>query len=127
MGIKAIKAVEPEANHGILEVDLSEWAGEGAVVRFRQPKAADIFPDGTALKALQVAYPEMNHGMLVNLSIIARCYVAEADDPGEIAPIRALADLSRSNRHAFFHLYEGFVDKFLLTDVIAKVDEAKND
>ena len=44
MGIKAIKAVEPEANHGILDVDLSEWAGEGAVVRFRQPKAADIFP-----------------------------------------------------------------------------------
>jgi len=62
MGIKAIKAVEPEANHGILEVDLSEWAGEGAVVRFRQPKAADIFPDGTALKALQVSYPEMNQG-----------------------------------------------------------------
>ena len=127
MGIKAIKAVEPEANHGILEVDLSEWAGEGAVVRFRQPKAADIFPDGTALKALQVSYPEMNHGMLVNLSIIARCYVADIDDPGEVAPIRALADLSRSNRFAFFHIYEGFVDKFLITDVVAKVEEAKND
>ena len=126
MGIKAIKAVEPEAYHGILEVDLSEWAGEGAVVRFRQPKAADIFPDGTALKALQIAYPEMNHGMLVNLSIIARCYVAEADDPGEIAPIRALADLSRSNRFAFFHLYEAFVDKFLVTNIVAEVDEAKN-
>jgi hypothetical protein len=126
MGIKAIKAVEPEANHGILEVDLSEWAGEGAIVRFRQPKAADIFPDGTALKALQIAYPEMNHGMLVNLSIIARCYVAEADDPGEIAPIRALADLSRSNRFAFFHLYEAFVDKFLVTNIVAEVDEAKN-
>jgi hypothetical protein len=101
MGIKAIKAVEPEANHGILEVDLSEWAGEGAIVRFRQPKAADIFPDGTALKALQIAYPEMNHGMLVNLSIIARCY-------------------------AFFHLYEAFVDKFLVTNIVAEVDEAKN-
>ncbi len=126
MGIKAIKAVEPEVNHGILEVDLSEWAGEGAIVRFRQPKAADIFPDGTALKALQIAYPEMNHGMLVNLSIIARCYVAEADDPGEIAPIRALADLSRSNRFAFFHLYEAFVDKFLVTNIVAEVDEAKN-
>jgi hypothetical protein len=68
----------------------------------------------------------MNHGMLVNLSIIARCYVAEADDPGEIAPIRALADLSRSNRFAFFHLYEAFVDKFLVTNIVAEVDEAKN-
>jgi hypothetical protein len=126
MGIKAIKAVEPEANHGILEVDLSEWAGEGAVVRFRQPKAADIFPDGAGLKALQVAYPEMNQGMLVNLAIIAKCYVAEPDDPGEIAPIRALADLSRSNRFAFFHLYEAFVDKFLVTNIVAEVDEAKN-
>ena len=29
MGIKAIKAVAPEVEHGILEVDLSEWAGEG--------------------------------------------------------------------------------------------------
>ena len=127
MGIKAIKAVEPEANHGILEVDLSEWAGEGAVVRFRQPKAADIFPDGTALKALQVSYPEMNQGLQVNLSIIAKCYVADIDDPGEVAPIRALADLSRSNRFAFFHIYEAFVDKFLITDVVAKVEEAKND
>lgn len=126
MGIKAIKAVEPEANHGILEVDLSEWAGQGAIVRFRQPKAADIFPDGTALKALQIAYPEMNQGLLVNLSIIAKCYVPEADDPGEIAPVRALADLSRSNRFAFFHLYEAFVDKFLVTNVVAEVDEAKN-
>lgn len=50
MGIKAIKAVEAEADHGILEVDLSEWAGEGAVVRFRQPKAADYFPDAGDLQ-----------------------------------------------------------------------------
>lgn len=126
MGIKAIKAVEPEVEHGILEVDLSQWAGEGAIVRFRQPKAADIFPDGNGLKTLQIAYPEMNHGMLVNLAIIARCYVAEPDDPGEIAPVRALADLSRSNRFAFFHLYEAFVDKFLITDAVAEVEEAKN-
>lgn len=126
MGIKAIKAVEPEANHGILEVDLSQWAGEGAVVRFRQPKAADIFPDGNGLKQLQIAYPEMNHGMLVNLSIIARCYVSEPDDPGEVSPVRALADLSRSNRYAFFHLYEAFVDKFLINDPVAEVEEAKN-
>jgi len=126
MGIKAIKAVEPEANHGILEVDLSPWAGEGAIVRFRQPKAADIFPDGNGLKTLQIAYPEMNHGMLVNLAIIARCYVSEPDDPGEVSPVRALADLSRSNRFAFFHLYEAFVDKFLITDAIAEVEEAKN-
>jgi hypothetical protein len=126
MGIKAIKAVEPEANHGILEVDLSQWAGEGAIVRFRQPKAADIFPDGNGLKTLQIAYPEMNHGMLVNLAIIARCYVPEPDDPGEVSPVRALADLSRSNRFAFFHLYEAFVDKFLITDAVAEVEEAKN-
>ena len=32
MGIKAIKAVEAEADHGILEVDLSEWAGEGDLI-----------------------------------------------------------------------------------------------
>ena len=64
--------------------------------------------------------------MLVNLSIIAKCYVPDADDPGEIAPIRALADLSRSNRFAFFHLYEAFVDKFLITDAVAEVEEAKN-
>jgi hypothetical protein len=49
------------------------------------------------------------------------------DDPGDVAPIRALADLSRSNRFAFFHIYEQFVDKFLITDVVGKVQEAKND
>ena len=69
----------------------------------------------------------MTQGLLVNLSIIAKCYVADMDDPGDVAPMRALADLSRSNRFAFFHLYEKFVDKFLITDVVAKVEEAKND
>jgi hypothetical protein len=126
MGIKAIKAIEPEANLGILEVDLSEWAGEGAVVRFRQPKAADIFPDGAGLKALQVAYPEMPRGMLVNIAIVAKCYVADIDDPGDEPFVRVLGHLSRSNRKAFFHLYEAFVDKFLAPDIVAEVEEAKN-
>ena len=127
MGIKAIKAVEPEVEHGILEVDLSEWAGEGATVKFRQPKAADYFPDARELQRIRMSYAEMAPNLLVNCLIIGKCYIPDMDDPSDAAFIRVLLDLSRKNTQAFYAIYWSFIGKYIDVSVTKEVDEAKND
>jgi len=127
MGIKAIKAVAPEVEHGILEVDLSERAGEGAVVKFRQPKAADYFPDASELQKIRMSYAEMAPNLLVNCLIIGKCYIPDIDDPSDVAFIRVLLDLSRKNTQAFYAIYWSFIGKYIDVSVTKEVDEAKND
>ena len=127
MGIKAIKAVEPEVEHGILEVDLSQWAGEGAMVKFRQPKAADYFPDNAELHKLRISYAEVAPNLLVNCLIIGKCYIPDMDDPSDVAFIRVLLDLSRKNTQAFYAIYWAFIHKYVDVSVTEEVDEAKND
>jgi hypothetical protein len=127
MGIKAIKAVEPEVEHGILEVDLSEWAGEGAMIKFRQPKAADYFPDAGDLQKLRISYAEVAPNLLVNCLIIGKCYIPDMDDPSDVAFIRVLLDLSRKNTQAFYAIYWSFIHKYIDVPVTEKVEEAKND
>ena len=101
MGIKAIKAVEPEVEHGILEVDLSVWAGEGAIVKFRQPKAADYFPDATELQKIRMSYAEMAPNLLVNCLIIGKCYIPDVDDPQDAVVAQMYKnDLEAFNRKA---------------------------
>ncbi len=127
MGIKAIKAIQPKEDRGILEVDLSEWAGEGTSVRFRQPKAADLFPDSSELMKLHTSYPEVSPNMAFNCMVIARCYVVDVDDSGEEAFLKVLMDLSRQNDTAFFAIYWAFVGKYMDMNIKAKVSEAKNE
>lgn len=127
MGIKAIKAVEPEVEHGILEVDLSQWAGDGAMVKFRQPKAADYFPDNGELQKLRISYAEVAPNLLVNCLIIGKCYIPDIDDPSDVAFIRVLLDLSRKNTQAFYAIYWAFIHKYVDVSITEEVDEAKND
>ena len=127
MGIKAIKAVEAEADHGILEVDLSEWAGEGAVVRFRQPKAADYFPDASELQRIRMSYAEMAPNLLVNCLIIGKCYIPDIDDPSDAAFIRVLLDLRRKNTLALFVITWWLFGIFFVVSFTKAVDEEKND
>jgi len=127
MGIKAIKAIEAEVDHGILEVDLSPWAGEGATVKFRQPKAADYFPDSAELMKLRISYADMAPNLLVNCLIIGRCYIPDIDDPQDVAFIRTLLDLSRHNTQAFYAIYWAFIYKYINVSVADEVKDAKNE
>jgi hypothetical protein len=45
MSLSNLKQIPKDADRGILVVDLSSIAGDGAELRFREPKAADLFPD----------------------------------------------------------------------------------
>lgn len=127
MGIKAIKAIQPEENKGTLEVDLSQWAGEGAIVKFRQPKAADYFPDANDLLKLRVSYPEVAQNLLVNCVIIGRCYIADIDDPQDDAFIKVLMDLSRQNTQAFYAIYWAFIAKYIDVSMTEEVKDAKKE
>jgi hypothetical protein len=127
MGIKALKSIEPESNKGTLEIDLSAFAGEGATVKFRQPKAADYFPDSADLLKLRTAYPEVAQNLLVNCIIIGRCYIPDVDDPQDAAFIKVLMDLSRQNTKAFYLIYWSFIGKYVEADMPEEIKTAKNE
>ena len=127
MGIKSLKAIEAEPSKGVLEIDLSEFAGEGASIKFRQPKAADYFPDSADLQKLRTAYPEVAQNLLVNCIIIGRCYIPDLDDPQDDAFIKVLMDLRRHNMKAFYLIYWAFIAKYVESDMSAEIKSAKNE
>jgi len=53
MALSNLKQIPKDADKGTLVVDLSDIAGDGAELRFREPKAADLFPDSKELQSLR--------------------------------------------------------------------------
>jgi hypothetical protein len=124
--LKALSNIAKDPDLGVLSVDLSDVAGEGAIFRFREPKAADIFPDAKELGAMRVAFPEFPDPMLYQIYLIARTYIPGQEDDGE-SPVRAFGNLARASKAVFFRILGDYTAKFPLDAFEAKVDEAKND
>jgi hypothetical protein len=124
--LKALSNIAKDPDLGVLAVDLSDVAGEGAIFRFREPKAADIFPDAKELGAMRVAFPEFPDPMLYQIYLIARTYIPGQEDDGE-SPVRAFGNLARASKAVFFRILGDYTAKFPLDAFEAKVDEAKND
>ena len=124
--LKALSNVPKDPDLGVLSVDLSDIAGEGAVFKFREPKAADIFPDSKELGAMRVAFPEFPDPMLYQIYLIARTYLPGPGDDGE-SPVRAFGNLARASKSIFFRILGEYTEKFPLDTFDSKVDEAKND
>jgi len=124
--LKALSNVPKDPDLGVLSVDLSDIAGEGAVFKFREPKAADIFPDSKELGQMRVAFPEFPDAMLYQIYLIARTYLPGPSDDGE-SPVRAFGNLARASKAVFFRILGEYTAKFPLDGFEAKVDEAKND
>ena len=127
MGISALKAVPKDADKGLLTVDLSDVAGDGAELRFREPKAADLFPDAKELQALRTAFAEFPEAMLYQIYLLARCYVPDPTDPQDESPVRAFGNLARTSKQTFFRILGEFIAWYPTDDLTARVKEAKND
>lgn len=125
MGLKNLGNIAKDPDLGILSVDLSDVAGDGAVFRFREPKAADIFPDAKELGAMRIAFPEFPDPMLYQIYLIARTYIPGPDDDGE-SPVRAFGNLARASKAVFFRILSEYMAKFPLDGFDQKVEEAKN-
>ena len=77
MALQSLKQIPKDTDKGLLTVDLSDVAGDGAELRFREPKAADLFPDAKELQSLRVAFAEFPEAMLYQIYLLGRCYVPD--------------------------------------------------
>jgi hypothetical protein len=92
--------------------DLRPFGTDGEIT-FREPKAADLFPDGAESKAASTAFPEFKDAMLYQIMVMGRCYViAEAEMGQMVQPWRALGQFARDHRDLFIHLAAQFSEAF---------------
>lgn len=125
MPLAKLKELPKDRDLGVFSIDLSDVAGEGAVFRFRSPKAADLFPDSALTKDLRIGYAEYPEALIYQIYILGRCYLPAQDDDGE-NPYRAFADLGRANAAVFYRLLTEFMNASPLDILDQKVAEAKN-
>ena len=124
MGLARIDALKREEKTALV-IDLFEVTGEHDIIRFREPRAADLFPNPELKQEIKIAFPEFPAQMLQILMIMARCYVTQAGD-GEINPARRFAQLARDRSDIYLYTVGEFAKAFPI-DIEAAVDEVPND
>ena len=127
MALSTLKAIPKDEDKGLLTVDLSDIAGDGAELRFREPKAADLFPDAKELTSLRTAYAEFPEAMLYQIYLLGRCYVPDPADGSEDSPLRAFGNLARTSKQTFFRILGEFISWYPTDDLQGRVKQAKND
>jgi len=127
MALQSLKQIPKDTDKGLLTVDLSDVAGDGAELRFREPKAADLFPDAKELGSLRVAFAEFPEAMLYQIYLLGRCYVADPTDSSEESPLRAFGNLARTSKQTFFRILGEFISWYPTDDLQGRVKDAKND
>ena len=126
MALQSLKQIPKDTDKGLLTVDLSDVAGDGAELRFREPKAADLFPDAKELGSLRVAFAEFPEAMLYQIYLLGRCYVADPTDSSEESPLRAFGNLARTRKQTFFRILGEFISWYPTDDLQGRVKDAKN-
>ena len=126
MALQSLKQIPKDTDKGLLTVDLSDVAGDGAELRFREPKAADLFPDAKELGSLRVAFAEFPEAMLYQIYLLGRCYVADPTDSSEESPLRAFGNLARTSKQTFFRILGQFISWYPTDDLQGRVKDAKN-
>jgi hypothetical protein len=125
MGLKTLDGLKRE-RRPVLEVDISAWTGTNEVVRFSEPRAADMFPNWELKKQLKIAYPEMPYEMIDQVILLGKTYILDDTDE-EVNPTKSFADLARNHRDVFIHIMTEHFQAFQRGDTDAGVIEAKND
>ena len=126
MALQSLKQIPKDTDKGLLTVDLSDVAGDGAELRFREPKAADLFPDAKELGSLRVAFAEFPEAMLYQIYLLGRCYVADPTDSSDESPLRAFGNLARTSKQTFFRILGEFISWYPTDDLQGRVKDAKN-
>ena len=127
MALSTLKAIPKDEDKGLLAVDLADIAGDGAELRFREPKGADLFPDAKELASLRTAFAEFPEAMLYQIYLLGRCYVPDPADTGEDSPLRAFGNLARTSKQTFFRILGEFISWYPTDDLQGRVKQAKND
>ena len=126
MALQSLKQIPKDTDKGLLTVDLSDVAGDGAELCFREPKAADLFPDAKELQSLRVAFAEFPEAMLYQIYLLGRGYVPDPADVGEESPLRAFGTLARTSKQTFFRILGEFISWYPTDALQGRVKQAKN-
>ena len=87
MGLARIDALKREEKSA-LEIDLFEVTGEHDIIRFREPRAADLFPNPELKQEIKIAFPEFPALMLDQVCLLGKTYIKDETDT-EVSPIRS--------------------------------------
>lgn len=125
IGLKALEGLK-QTRRPNLVVSLEKWTGDASNrLIFKEPRASELFPDASALKEIQMMFPEFPPPMTYQVNLMARCYVMDTGEE-EANPVKAIGDIARSHKEVFFYILTEFFDAFDVSDTEDKVEEAKN-
>jgi hypothetical protein len=125
MALGQLKAIPKDPDLGVLEIDLTDVAGDGAIFKFREPKAADLFPDAKELGQLRIGFSEFPDSMLYQVYLLGRTYIPGPEDDGE-SPVRSFGNLARASKITFFRILSAYMERFPMDNWQSRVDDAKN-
>ena len=124
MGLSKLDKLRKEEKVA-LEVDLFEVTGEHDIIRFREPRAADLFPNPELKQETKIAFPEFPPLMLDQVCLLGRTYIKDETDI-EVSPIRSFGMLARNHRDVFLYIFTKHWEYFQRDSVDEEVAEVKN-
>ena len=124
MGLAKLDKLKKEEKVA-LEIDLFEVTGEHDIIRFREPRAADLFPNPELKQESKVAFPEFPPLMLDQVCLLGRTYIKDETDT-EVNPIRSFGMLARNHRDVFLFIFTKHWEYFQRNPVDEEVIEVKN-
>ena len=124
MGLSKLDKLKKEEKVA-LEIDLFEVTGEHDIIRFREPRAADLFPNPELKQESKVAFPEFPPLMLDQVCLLGRTYIKDETDT-EVNPIRSFGMLARNHRDVFLFIFTKHWEYFQRNPVDDEVIEVKN-
>jgi hypothetical protein len=124
MGLSKLDKLKKEEKVA-LEIDLFEVTGEHDIIRFREPRAADLFPNPELKQESKVAFPEFPPLMLDQVCLLGRTYIKDETDT-EVNPIRSFGMLARNHRDVFLFIFTKHWEYFQRNPVDEEVIEVKN-
>lgn len=125
MGLSKLDKLKKEEKVA-LEVDLFEVTGEHDIIKFREPRAADLFPNPELKQETKIAFPEFPPLMLDQVVLLGRTYIKDESDV-EVNPIRSFGMLARNHRDVFLFIFAKHWEYFQRGTVDEEVVEVKND
>lgn len=124
MGLSKLDKLKKEEKVA-LEIDLFEVTGEHDIIRFREPRAADLFPNPELKQESKVSFPEFPPLMLDQVCLLGRTYIKDETDT-EVNPIRSFGMLARNHRDVFLFIFTKHWEYFQRNPVDEEVIEVKN-
>jgi hypothetical protein len=127
MGLASLKTVPAPEKKPDLVVDLSTWLGSGTI-KFREPKANDLFPDANEAKEAKIHFPEFKDDLLQLVIFMGRTYIPDETESGQaLMPWKTFGNLARENRILFYGIANAWGDAFKVGGMAESNKQVGND